>query len=120
MQFCAHALASGQAVAFGLLPQSPQLKLLVAWWTGCESASSTRKLVTSLQPPALVHRDVTSLGCTSGPEPGFCADATPARRAVVAAARQPARETLVGAIFPLCVLILKRDWSRGREMWCQL
>jgi hypothetical protein len=40
-QFLAHSSWFGQAVAFGLLPQSPQLYELVAWWIGWARESST-------------------------------------------------------------------------------
>src|SRR5690242_38938 len=88
-QLCWHVARSGHTVAFGGLPQSPHPRAVLSrWCTQCDRASSTTAVLLVLHPPALVHSDVVSLGCTSGDMvPTLWAAATPRRAAMTGRAR---------------------------------
>jgi hypothetical protein len=80
MQFWAHVFSSGHASGSAALPQLPHPRLVsFLWWIQCVAESITTAVFLGIHPPAVVHFQVVSLGCTSGELPGVCAAAKPKR-----------------------------------------
>lgn len=79
----AHVFLSGHSDLSRAVYSSPQLALeLVFGWIRCLKESITTAVSSALQPPALVHFQVVSLGWSSGVVPIIWAEAKPKRVAV--------------------------------------